>query len=51
VSSRNSSFAPALSSSSLYELISSQVSTFAEYERNTERVLPVVILDGVPAPT
>jgi hypothetical protein len=23
---------------------------FAEYEKNTDRVFPVIVLDGVPAP-
>lgn len=34
----------------LYALISRQVPAFKEYERTTDRVFPVVLLDGVPAP-
>jgi deazaflavin-dependent oxidoreductase (nitroreductase family) len=34
----------------LYGLISAQVPAFREYEQNTDRTFPVVILEGVPAP-
>jgi deazaflavin-dependent oxidoreductase (nitroreductase family) len=32
----------------LYGLISAQVSAFGEYEQNTDRSFPVVVLDGAP---
>jgi deazaflavin-dependent oxidoreductase (nitroreductase family) len=34
----------------LYGLASKAVSGYSEYEKNTDRVFPVVVLDGVPAP-
>jgi deazaflavin-dependent oxidoreductase (nitroreductase family) len=34
----------------LYAIISAQVPAFGEYEQVTERVFPVIALDGVPAP-
>jgi deazaflavin-dependent oxidoreductase (nitroreductase family) len=34
----------------LYGLIAAQVPAFAEYEKNTDRTFPVVVLEGVPAP-
>jgi deazaflavin-dependent oxidoreductase (nitroreductase family) len=34
----------------LYDLIRQRIPAFREYEQTTERVFPVVILDGVPAP-
>jgi hypothetical protein len=34
----------------LYGLASAAVSGFSEYEKNTDRVFPVVVLEGVPAP-
>jgi hypothetical protein len=35
----------------LYGLASKAVSGYSEYEKNTDQVFPVVVLDGVPAPT
>jgi deazaflavin-dependent oxidoreductase (nitroreductase family) len=34
----------------LYGLIAAQVPAFGEYEKNTDRTFPVVVLEGVPAP-
>jgi deazaflavin-dependent oxidoreductase (nitroreductase family) len=34
----------------LYDLIRQQIPAFGEYEQMTERVFPVVVLEGVPAP-
>jgi deazaflavin-dependent oxidoreductase (nitroreductase family) len=34
----------------LYGLASEGVSTYSEYEKNTDRVFPVVVFEGVPAP-
>jgi deazaflavin-dependent oxidoreductase (nitroreductase family) len=34
----------------LYGLAAAAVSGFSEYEKNTDRVFPVVVLEGVPAP-
>ena len=34
----------------VYGLIAAQVPAFGEYEKNTDRVFPVVVLEGVPAP-
>lgn len=34
----------------LYRLIAAQVPAFGEYEKNTDRTFPVVVLEGVPAP-
>ena len=34
----------------LYGLIAAQVPAFGEYEKNTERTFPVVVLEGVPVP-
>jgi deazaflavin-dependent oxidoreductase (nitroreductase family) len=34
----------------LYGLISAEVAALAEYETNTDRKFPVVVLEGVPAP-
>jgi deazaflavin-dependent oxidoreductase (nitroreductase family) len=34
----------------LYGLIAVQVPAFGEYEKNTDRTFPVVVLEGVPAP-
>jgi deazaflavin-dependent oxidoreductase (nitroreductase family) len=34
----------------LYGLIAAKVPAFAEYEKNTDRTFPVVVLEGVPAP-
>jgi deazaflavin-dependent oxidoreductase (nitroreductase family) len=34
----------------LYGLIAAKVPAFGEYEKNTDRTFPVVVLEGVPAP-
>jgi deazaflavin-dependent oxidoreductase (nitroreductase family) len=34
----------------LYGLASKAVSGYSEYEKNTDRIFPVVVLEGVPAP-
>jgi deazaflavin-dependent oxidoreductase (nitroreductase family) len=34
----------------LYGIISARIPAFAAYERQTTRVFPVIVLDGVPAP-
>jgi deazaflavin-dependent oxidoreductase (nitroreductase family) len=34
----------------LYGAIAAGNPAFAEYEKNTDRVFPVIVLDGVPAP-
>ena len=34
----------------LYGIISARIPAFAEYERQTTRTFPVIMLDGVPAP-
>jgi deazaflavin-dependent oxidoreductase (nitroreductase family) len=34
----------------LYGLASKGVAAFSEYEKSTDRVFPVVVLEGVPAP-
>jgi deazaflavin-dependent oxidoreductase (nitroreductase family) len=34
----------------LYGLIAAQVPAFGEYEKNTDRTFPVVVLEGVPVP-
>jgi deazaflavin-dependent oxidoreductase (nitroreductase family) len=34
----------------MYGLIAAQVPAFGEYEKNTDRTFPVVVLEGVPAP-
>jgi deazaflavin-dependent oxidoreductase (nitroreductase family) len=34
----------------LYGIISARIPAFAEYEGQTTRVFPVIVLDGVPAP-
>jgi deazaflavin-dependent oxidoreductase (nitroreductase family) len=34
----------------LYGLASEAVSAYSEYEKNTDRVFPVIVLEGVPAP-
>lgn len=35
----------------LYELITAEVPEFSGYEKGTDRVIPVVVLEGVRAPT
>jgi deazaflavin-dependent oxidoreductase (nitroreductase family) len=34
----------------LYGLAAEAVAAYSEYEKNTDRVFPVVVLEGVPAP-
>ncbi len=34
----------------LYGVVAGSGTAFAEYEKNTDRVFPVIVLDGVPAP-
>ena len=34
----------------LYGLASGAVAAFSEYEKNTDRAFPVIVLEGVPAP-
>jgi deazaflavin-dependent oxidoreductase (nitroreductase family) len=34
----------------LYGLASEGVSAYSEYEKNTDRVFPVIVFEGVPAP-
>jgi deazaflavin-dependent oxidoreductase (nitroreductase family) len=34
----------------LYGVASEAVAAFSEYEKNTDRVFPVIVLEGVPAP-